>query len=130
MAELSKEKDQKPFPQWAFIGLHRNTGKAHQSLSGSKDQTIDNIQRTRRAYSESGSVSLKGYKTLGNKLISCLDLIRKLRAFLVRQVSQDFMYSFLGLIAPGNCPFLPRAAPPSCIASGLSQAGEVRQPRD
>ena len=56
MANLSKEKDQEPFPQWAFIGfnLHRNTGKAHQSLSGSKDQTIDN--RTLRAYSESGSV--------------------------------------------------------------------------
>ena len=48
MTNLSKEKDQEPFPQWAFIGfiLHRNTGKAHQSLSGSKDQTIDNIQRT------------------------------------------------------------------------------------
>ena len=42
MADLSKEKDQEPFPQRAFIGfnLHRNTGKAHQSLSGSKDQTI------------------------------------------------------------------------------------------
>ena len=59
MADLSKEKDQEPFPQWAFIwfSLHRNTGKAHQSLSGSKDQTIDNIQRTMRTYSESGSVS-------------------------------------------------------------------------
>ena len=59
MADLSKEKGQEPFPQWAFIGfnLHRNTGKAHQSLSGSKDQTIDNIQRTLRAYCESGSVS-------------------------------------------------------------------------
>ena len=59
MADLSKEKGQEPFPQWAFIGfnLHRNAGKAHQSLSGSKDQTIDNIQRTMRAYSESGSVS-------------------------------------------------------------------------
>ena len=46
MADLSKEKGQKPFPQWAFIGfnLHRNTGKAYQSLSGSKDQTIDNKQ--------------------------------------------------------------------------------------
>ena len=56
MAELSKEKDQEPVPQWAFIGfnLHGNTGKAHKSLSGSKEQTIDNIQRTRRAYSESG----------------------------------------------------------------------------
>ena len=59
MADLSKEKDQETFPQWAFIGfnLHRNTGKVHQSLSGSKDQTIDNIQRTMRAYLESGSVS-------------------------------------------------------------------------
>ena len=46
MTSLSKEKGQEPFPQWAFIGfnLHRNTGKAHQSLSGSKDQTIDNKQ--------------------------------------------------------------------------------------
>ena len=44
MADFSKEKGQEPFPQWAFIGfnLHRNTGKAHQSLSGSKGQTIDN----------------------------------------------------------------------------------------
>ena len=59
MANLSKEKDQELFPQWAFIGfnLHRNTVKAHQSLSGSKDQPIDNIQRTKRTYSESGSVS-------------------------------------------------------------------------
>ena len=58
MADLSKEKGQEPTPQWAFIGfsLHRNTGKAHQ-LSGSKDQTIDNIQRTMRAYSESRSDS-------------------------------------------------------------------------
>ena len=56
MADLSKEKDQEPFPQWAFTGfnLHRNTGKAHQSLSGRNDQIIDNIQRTLRAYSESG----------------------------------------------------------------------------
>ena len=59
MASLSKEKGQEPFPQWAVLGvsLHRNTGKALQSSSGSKDQTIDNIQGTLRAYSESGSVS-------------------------------------------------------------------------
>ena len=59
MDDLSKEKGQEPFSQWAFTGfnLHRNTGKAHQSLSGSKDQTIDNIQRTLRAYSEPGSVT-------------------------------------------------------------------------
>ena len=58
MADLSREKGQKPVFQWAFIrfSLHRNTGKAHQSLSGSKDQTIDNIQRTLRHYSKSGSV--------------------------------------------------------------------------
>ena len=56
MANLSKEKGQEPVSQWTFIGfnLHRNTGKAHQSLSGSKDQTIDNIQRTMKAYLESG----------------------------------------------------------------------------
>ena len=59
MTKLSEEKGQEPVPQWAFIGfnLHRNAGKAHQSLSGSKDQTIDNKQRTLRAYSELGSVS-------------------------------------------------------------------------
>ena len=59
MADLSKEKGQEPVPQRAFTGLnlHRNTGKVHQSLSGSKDQTIDNKQRTLRANSESGSVS-------------------------------------------------------------------------
>ena len=59
MANLSKEKGQEPFPQWDFIGfnLHRNIGNAHQSLSDSKDQTIDNRKRTLRPYSESGSVS-------------------------------------------------------------------------
>ena len=59
MADISKEKGQEPFPQWTFFGfnLHRNTGKAHQSLSSSEDQTIGNKQRTLRAYSESGSVS-------------------------------------------------------------------------
>ena len=58
----SKEKGQKPFPQWAFIGfnLHMNIGhicKSYQSLSGSNDQTTYNIQRTLRAYLESGSDS-------------------------------------------------------------------------
>ena len=62
MANLSKEKGQEPVPQWAFIGfnLHSNTGHiwiAHQSLSGRNDQIIDNIQRTQRVYSESGSDS-------------------------------------------------------------------------
>ena len=59
MANLSKDQGQEPFPQWVLIGfnLHRNTGEDHQSLSGSKDQTIDNKQRTLRVYSESGSVS-------------------------------------------------------------------------
>ena len=46
MADLSKKKGQGPVPQWVFIGfnVHRNMGKAHQSFSGSNDQTIDNIQ--------------------------------------------------------------------------------------
>ena len=59
MTNLPEEKGLEPVLQWAFIGfnLHRNTGKAHQSLSGSNDQTTENIQRTMRAYSESGSVS-------------------------------------------------------------------------
>ena len=45
-----------------WLNLHRNTGriwKAHQSLSGSNDQ-IDNIQRTLRAYFESGSEDPRG----------------------------------------------------------------------
>ena len=59
MADLSKEKGQEPFPQWVFIGfnLHRNTGKAHQSLSGSKDQTIDNKQRTLRLILSQGHLA-------------------------------------------------------------------------
>ena len=45
MADLSK--GQELFPHWVFIGfnLHRNTGKTHQPLSGSNDQTIDNIPK-------------------------------------------------------------------------------------
>ena len=45
VARLSKEKGLEPVPQWALTGfnLHRNTGKAHQSLSGRNDETIDNI---------------------------------------------------------------------------------------
>ena len=45
MADLSKEKGQEPISPWAFIRfiLHMNTGKAHQSLSGGKGQTMDNI---------------------------------------------------------------------------------------
>ena len=67
MASLSEEKGLELLPQWAFIGfnLHGNTGhicKTHQSLSGSNDQTIDNIQRTMRAYSESGSDSQRAIK--------------------------------------------------------------------
>ena len=60
MADLSKEKGQETIPHWVFTGFNlcRNIGcKAHQLFSGSKDQTIDNIQRTMRAYFESGSDS-------------------------------------------------------------------------
>ena len=45
----------------------------------------------------------------------------KLKAFLARQVSQDFTHSFLGLIAPRNLPFLHRATPPYGIDSGLNR---------
>ena len=57
MADLSKEKGQEELvPQWAFIGFIC-IGIPHHSLSGSNNQTIDNIQRTIRAYLESGSDS-------------------------------------------------------------------------
>ena len=107
VADLLKEKGQEPFPQWAFIGfnLHRNVGIVHQSLSGSKDQTRHNIQRTLRAYSESGSVSQRAIKLWETNSFYAWTLIRKSRTFLGKQVSQDFMHSFLGLITPGNPPF-------------------------
>ena len=62
MADLSKEKGQKPVPQWAFTGfnLHRNIGpirRAHQSLSGRNDQVIDNIQRTLRLILSQGQIA-------------------------------------------------------------------------
>ena len=63
MANPSREQGQEPVPQWAFIGficigkqgvyIH----KAHQSLLGSKDQTIDNVQRTMRTYFESDQLA-------------------------------------------------------------------------
>ena len=58
MAHLSKN-GQEPVLQRVFIGfdVHRNTGRAHESLSGSNDQTIDNIPRSMRAYSESESTN-------------------------------------------------------------------------
>ena len=49
----------------------------------------------------------------------------KLRAFLAKQVSQEFMHSFLGLITPRYRLFMHRAAPPSGIVSGLYQVGDV-----
>ena len=80
MADLSK-KGQEPVPQWAFIGLnlHRNTGhigKVHQSLSGSNDQ-IDNIQRTMRDYSESGSDSQRAMILWETNSFYAWTLIRK-----------------------------------------------------
>ena len=66
MAKVSEEKGVEPVPQRAFIGfnLHGNTGHIFkaQSLLGSNDQTIDNIQRTMRAYSESGSDNQRAIK--------------------------------------------------------------------
>ena len=56
---LSKEKGQEPFPQWAFIGfsLHRNTGKAHQSLSGSKDQIIKTYKELQGLFLSQGQLA-------------------------------------------------------------------------
>ena len=131
MANLSKVKDQEPFPQWALIGfiLHRNKGKAHQSLSGIKDQTIDNIQRTLRAHSEPGSVSRRAIKRWETN--SFHDPYQKTEDILSKAGFTGFYVFFLRPDGPwGICPFQHRTAPPSVIVSGLSQAGEVRQPRD
>ena len=57
--------------------------KAHQSLSGSNDQTIDNIQRTMRTYSESGSGSQSAIK-LWETHFMLGPLSFKLRAFLAK----------------------------------------------
>ena len=48
-----------------------------------------------------------------------------MRAFLAKQVSQEFMHSFLGLITPRYRLFMHRAAPPSGIVSGLNQVEDV-----
>ena len=55
MANLSKEKGLEPVPQGAFTGFCIG-------IQGSNDQTIDNIQRTVMAYSESGSDSQRAIK--------------------------------------------------------------------
>ena len=79
LTSLSEEKGFELLSQCAFIGLSllRNTGcihKAHQSLSGSTDQGIDNIQRIIRAYSESESNRRqRAIKFWENKFILCLD---------------------------------------------------------
>ena len=55
MADLLKEKGLEPVPQGAFTGFCIG-------IQGSNDQTIDNIQRTVMAYSESGSDSQRAIK--------------------------------------------------------------------
>ena len=114
VANLSQEKGPQPVPQRASTGssLHRNTGKAHQSLSGSNNQTIHNIQRTTRAHSEPRSDSQRATKLWETNLLHAWTPIRKLRVPSAKQVSKDSMHSFLGPITPGNHPFLPRAEPP------------------
>ena len=65
---------------------------------------------------------LKGHKTWGKQTHSMLGpLSFKLRV-LAKQVSQDFMHSFLGLMASGEEPPVPAQGCIS-IVSGLSQAG-------
>ena len=99
-------------------------------MSGSKNQTIGNIQRTKGLFSVRVSY-LKGYETLGNKLISCLDSCEKTEGILSKAVFTGFFVFCLRPDGPqGICPFQREDVPPSVIVSGLSQAGEVRQPRD
>ena len=50
----------------------------------------------------------------------------KLRAFLAKQISQDFMHSFLRPDCPPKTPLFHHRAPPtSGIVSGLSQVGDA-----
>ena len=72
-----------------FIGfnLHRNTGKAHQSLSGSKDQTIDNKQRTLKAYAKSGPDSYRAIRLWETNSFQAWILIIKIEV-LAKQVSR------------------------------------------
>ena len=101
-ADLSKEKGQEPVPQWVLLGSVC-TGIQVKLISYCQAvTTIDNLQRTTRAYSESGSVRSRAIKLWGTNSFHAWTHVRKLRAFLAKQVSQDFMYSFLGLIAPGE----------------------------
>ena len=53
----------------------------------------------------------------------------RVREFLGKQVSEQPRYR-AGLIPQGIRPSQHRTALPSVIVSGLSQAGEARQPRD
>ena len=79
----------------------------YSSLSGSDDQTVDNIQRTMRAYSETGSdrVKQKDHKTLGNKLISCLDPYQEFEGILSKAGFIGFYAFFLRPDHPGEPPF-------------------------
>ena len=61
-----------------WLNLHRNTGhicKAQQSLSDSKDQTIDNTLRSMKAYLELGSDSYRAIKLWGTNSFHAWTLI-------------------------------------------------------
>ena len=69
---------------------------------------------------------LKGHKTLGNKLTSSFDPYQKTEDILSKAGFTGFYAFFLGPDHPEESAlFQHRAAPPSVIVSGLSQAGEV-----
>ena len=68
---------------------------------------------------------------MGNKVISCMDPYQKTEDILSKAGFTGFYAFFLRPDGPRELPFLPGAAPPTgSIVSGLSQEGEVRQPRD
>ena len=72
----------------------------------------------------------KGHKTEKQTHFLLGPLSFKLRVFLAKQFSWDFMYSFLGLIAPRNHPFQHRAIPASGVVSGLKSGGGFGQARE
>ena len=133
MTCLSKEEGQKPFPQWAFIGfnLHRNTGHiAHQSLSGSNDQTIDNIQRTMRAYSESGSESQRAIKLWETNSFHAWTLIIEIENILSKAGFTGFYAFFVTPDAPRKLPFPAQGCTHLQHCFRLKSGGGCWQPRD
>ena len=74
VADLSKEKGPEPFPPWAFIRfiLHRNSDKAHQHFQAVRVKQYLTYRELWGLILSYGQL-VKGYKTLGDRLIPALD---------------------------------------------------------